>query len=169
MSFRDDIINSALNWADPGQYKPTASELISFFTDSSTQQAPSQDEAQKSLDRLGTGCYVGGQVKHWCGIFACSVAVNVGLNTLRWDLMSGQIRGADVQKKSGSSGIQPGDIAVIAAHSRHFIVTDVNRSDWNGQTVLPKLSRTIRYKGSSSRMFCTTYPSHLRSHWVSRQ
>ena len=32
MSFRDDIINSALNWADPGQYKPTASELMSLFT-----------------------------------------------------------------------------------------------------------------------------------------
>ena len=69
MSFRDDIINSALNWADPGQYKPTASELMSLFTDCSTQQAPSQDEAQKSLDKLGTGCYVGGQVKRWCGIF----------------------------------------------------------------------------------------------------
>lgn len=136
MSFRDDMINSALSWADPGQYKPTANELISFFTDSSTQQTPSQDEAQKSLARLGTGCYIGAQVKQWCGIFACSVAVNVGLNTLQWDLTSGQIRGAEVHKKWGSSGIQPGDVAVIAAHSHHFIVTDVNQSDWNGQTVL---------------------------------
>jgi hypothetical protein len=50
--------------------------------------------------------------------------------------MSGQIKGAEVQKKWGSSGIQPGDIAAIAAHSHHFIVTDVNQSDWNGQSVL---------------------------------
>ena len=37
MSFRDSIVYEALWWADPGIYKPVASELVSFFADASTE------------------------------------------------------------------------------------------------------------------------------------
>jgi hypothetical protein len=129
MSFRNDIINLAEKWATPDSgYKPSAAELISFFTDAKTQQAPSQSEAQRSLDTLSSGCYIGDQQKHWCGIFACSVAANAGLSTLSWDLMHGQIQGAEIRKIWGNSGIQPGDIAVVAAYNHHFIITNRNQS-----------------------------------------
>ena len=126
MSFRDDIVYLAEYWADPGIYKPVASELVSFFTDANTEQVPSEKEAQKSLDTLGSGCYVGGKVKHWCGIFACSIARNSGMNSLRWTLLGGNILGTEVRKVWGNSGLQPGDIAIISAHNHHFIVTDVD-------------------------------------------
>jgi len=123
MSKRDHIAGLANEWVASGPYKPTPDELIGFFTDANTERAPSWDEAQKSLDQRSTGCYVGGQVKHWCGIFACSVARNAGLQTLNWTLRGGEIHGSEVKKEWGNSGIQPGDIAIIAARSHQFIVT----------------------------------------------
>lgn len=130
MSVRDDIVALANEWVDPGlSYKPTSDELISFFTDANTEQAPSSAKANKSLVALDVGCYVGGQVKHWCGIFACSVARNAGLSRLRWTLYSGQILGPDVTKVWGYSGIQPGDIAIIPHASHHFIVTGTWTTD----------------------------------------
>jgi len=133
MSVRDDIISSAQNWADPGIYKPTADELIGFFSDAKTEQVPTDDEAQKSLDTLGTGCYIGGQgqVRHWCGIFACAVARNAGLNSIRWTLLGGNILGVQVQKVWGNAGIQAGDIAIISSYSHHFIVTDVSSDPYS--------------------------------------
>jgi hypothetical protein len=132
MSVRDDIVALANEWVDPGfNYKPTPDELISFFTDAKTEQAPSAGEANKSLATLDVGCYVGGQVKHWCGIFACSVARNAGLDRIRWTLRNGEILGPDDQIKKvwGNSGIQPGDIAVIPHASHHFIVTGTWSAD----------------------------------------
>jgi hypothetical protein len=130
MSVRDDIVALANEWVDPGfYYKPTPDELISFFTDANTEQAPSPDEANRSLATLDVGCYVGGHVKHWCGIFACSVARNAGLDRLKWTLFSGKILGPDVKKVWGYSGIQPGDIAIIPHASHHFIVTGTSSED----------------------------------------
>jgi hypothetical protein len=124
MSVRDDIVALANEWVNPGfYYKPTPDELVSFFADAKTEQAPSWDEANKSLVTLDGGYYVGGQVKHWCGVFACSVARNAGLGGLRWTLYSGEILGHEVKKVWGYSGIQPGDIAIIPHASHHFIVT----------------------------------------------
>jgi hypothetical protein len=63
MSARDDIVALANEWVDPGfYYKPTPDELVTFFTDARAGQAPTWDEAKKSLDSLDVGCYVGGQV-----------------------------------------------------------------------------------------------------------
>lgn len=135
MSVRDDIVNAGLDWSRPGSYKPSAGELVSFFSDAGTEQVPSQDEAQKSLDSLVTGCYVGGAVKQWCGIFACSVAANAGLN-VKWTLVSGQIIGTPVKKIWGNSGMQPGDIAVIAHYNHHFIIIDVYSSESDSNTQL---------------------------------
>jgi hypothetical protein len=118
----------ANEWVDPGlSYKPTTDELISFFTDANTEQAPSQDQASKSLSTLDTGCYVGGEVKHWCVIFACSIARNAGLVRLKWTLLGGKILG--LKKVWGNSGIQPGDIAIIPHASHHFIVTGIWSED----------------------------------------
>src|SRR5262245_38574964 len=103
MAIRDDIVSSAQDWSGPVRYRPTASELVSFFQNAGAQQAPSESEAQKSLNTLDTGCYVGGAVKQWCGIFACSVAANKRVLAY-WDLLSGQIRGAGVKKIWGNSG-----------------------------------------------------------------
>ena len=48
------------------------------------------------------------------------------MNSLRWTLYGGNILGTEVRKVFGNSGLQPGDIAKIAAHSHHFIVTDID-------------------------------------------
>jgi len=112
MSLRDDIVNLALTWPDQGDYKPSADELISFFSDAQinapTAEVPTESQAQRSLaplpqGGLSTGCYSGpaNLVKQWCGIFACSVAVNAGLNGVWWDVNSGYIKGAQVLKIYG--------------------------------------------------------------------
>src|SRR3954447_6838498 len=114
MAIREDIIQLAKYWADPGSYRPNADELRSFFIDAGTEQVPTQEEAQKSLDTLQYGCYIGKQRKQWCGIFACAIARNAGLTGIKWTLDGGKILGSRVAKHFGhSSKIQPGDIGII--------------------------------------------------------
>lgn len=103
------------------------------------------EEAAKSLDELPVGCYVGGhfeygqikgsQIKHWCGIFACAMAVEAGLSDLRWTLYGGTIKGSQVHKTWGNRGIQPGDIAVINAYSHHFIISEVSEDGTMVRTI----------------------------------
>jgi hypothetical protein len=53
MSIRDDIVGLANEWVNPGfYYKPTADELVSYYTDANTERAPSGDVANKSLVTL---------------------------------------------------------------------------------------------------------------------
>lgn len=128
MARRDDILLHASYWSMWTDFRVTADELIYFFKKAGCEQAPSQSEANKSLGR-STGAYVGGQVKHWCGIFACAVLREAGLN-VRWTLLGGKIRnesnGTYVKYTSGRWGIAPGDIALIADANHHFLITDVD-------------------------------------------
>jgi hypothetical protein len=130
MSFRQAIVDNAKFWAAPSFYKPTADELVSFFSDANTEQAPTRAEAQASLTELGSGCFVGGRdsknVKQWCGIFACSIARNAGLN-VRWSLLDGKIVGASLIY--GNKGVQPGDVAITdLPFHHHFIVINLDSS-----------------------------------------
>jgi hypothetical protein len=126
---RQSILDLAEQWASPGTYKPTADELIGFFADAQCEQQPSLADAQKSLNRLGGGCYVGGAVKQWCGIFACAVLADSGIG-VRWSMMSGKpvaTEGAmGFRVHWGNTGIRPGDIAVVQKYQHHFVVTDVD-------------------------------------------
>jgi hypothetical protein len=124
VDLRDQIVRIAQWWAFPGAYQPTADELIDFFQGAKTEQYPSLTEAERSLKTLNTGVYVGGSVKQWCGIFACSVLASVGLN-VRWTLNGGKMLGS-VMFVPGFSGMLPGDVAIIARAQHHFIITDVD-------------------------------------------
>lgn len=68
MAVRDKILEVAEFWVNPGEYRPTEDELISFFTDSGAEAAPTQAEAHEALTKLSTGVRVQGQIKHWCGV-----------------------------------------------------------------------------------------------------
>jgi hypothetical protein len=102
--------------------KPTAEELRGFFATARTEAVPTLAQAQRSLATLGGGCYIqGNEVRHWCGIYACALAVGAGFLNFRWSLMGGNLLGPP--KVWGHQDILPGDIAVIAAYSHHFFVT----------------------------------------------
>ena len=105
-----------------GPRKPSAEELRGFFATSRTQAMPTLVEAEKSLHELSSGCYIQGRaIRHWCGIFACALAVSAGLRSFQWTLQGGKILGP--QLVMGNKDMLPGDIAIIAAYSHHFMLT----------------------------------------------
>jgi hypothetical protein len=105
-----------------GPRKPSAEELRGFFATARTEAVPTLAEAQKSLAQLSSGCYIqGSTVRHWCGIFACAVAVSAGFGAFRWTLNGGRLLGPRLIM--GHRDILPGDIAIIAQHNHHFLVT----------------------------------------------
>lgn len=131
MGYRTKILERAVYWAAPGDWKPDAESLIYFFTKAGCEQVPTLNEATKSLTTLSNGCYLGGtkssNIRHWCGIFACACYVEAGLGC-RWTLLGGTIKnktGVGITKVWGRTGIRPGDIAIISKASHHFIITDV--------------------------------------------
>jgi hypothetical protein len=70
---------------------------------------------------------VNGQIKHWCGIFACYVIRTQGiLKNVHWTLYGGQILG--IRRVWGNKGMKPGDVAIIKKGQHHFIVTDIDYS-----------------------------------------
>ena len=125
MSIRGEVIRLANWWAAPGSYQPLADELKSFFTVAGCEEEPTLADAQEAIDSRPYGVMVHGSLKHWCGIFACSILVRAGLNT-RWTLLGGKMVGPGVVKIGGSKGIVPGDVAQISAGSHHFIVTEID-------------------------------------------
>jgi len=131
MSIRTKILDRAVYWAAPGDWKPDAESLVYFFSEAGCEQVPTVSEASRSLTSLPNGCYIGGNnVRHWCGIFACACYVEAGVGC-RWTLFGGTIKstsGVGVTKVWGHSGIKPGDIAIISKASHHFIITDVRGS-----------------------------------------
>ena len=160
MPIRDDILRLAEWWADPGEYKPWPEELISFFEVAEAEQAPSYAEAQKSLTTLSTGAFVGGAVKHWCGIFACHVLREAGLN-VRWTLLGGKIVGKSanqVKYVPGNQGLRPGDVAMIPKANHHFIVTGVDYGSntlWSvdGNTsgqMIRSLTKQVKYSSQEA-------------------
>lgn len=131
MPIRDRIVQWAEWWAFPGEWKPSAQELSDIFTDAGAEQAPSLSEAEWSLRNLSTGVKVGGQVKHWCGVFAAEVLRRAGVDA-QWTLMGGAIKGKGVSYRPGNQGIQPGDVAMIPKANHHFLVVGV---DYGGNTL----------------------------------
>jgi hypothetical protein len=125
MSIRDKILEVAEYWVRPGDYRPTADELMFFFTNSGAEAAPSMAEAQDALKNLSNGVRVQGQIKQWCGVFACSVLKEAGVD-VRWTLNGGKMVGDGVTLLPGSNNIVPGDAAIINHASHHFIVSDID-------------------------------------------
>ena len=125
MAIRDKIIELADYWSSPGKYRPTEDELITFFTGSGAEAAPTQAEAREALTSLSYGVRVQGQIKHWCGIFACYVLREAGVD-VRWTLHGGKMVGAGITKLPGFKNIVLGDVAIIYAASHHFIVFDID-------------------------------------------
>lgn len=120
---RHRILQAGLAWTrlKSNPYQPTARELRDFFVNARTESTPTPAEVEKSLKTLSTGCYIeGAAVRHWCGIFACAVAVSAGL-PFRWTLHGGKIIGP--QLLWGHKDLLPGDIAVISQYSHHFLIT----------------------------------------------
>lgn len=118
------LVEKAEWWAAPNPYRPTPEDLLYICQTAKCKQVPSLKNAKDSLNRLPNGVYIGSAIKHWCGIFAVCVCNEVGLN-LEWDLMKGHIVG-NVTLTWGHSGVQPGDIAGVAAHQHHFLVTSMD-------------------------------------------
>ena len=102
--------------------QPSAEELRGFFVTSGVKPPLTLAEAEKSLRNLPSGCYIQGKaIRHWCGIFACALAVSAGLRSFKWTLLGGKMLGAPLIM--GNKDMLPGDIAIIAAHSHHFMLT----------------------------------------------
>ena len=75
---------------------------------------PTLAEAEKSLRELSSRCYIQGKaIRHWCGIFACALAVSAGLRSFKWTLLGRKMLGP--QLIMGNKDMLPGDIAIIAA------------------------------------------------------
>jgi hypothetical protein len=131
------ITGDALAWADPGSWRPDAVTLRNFFLVAQTESAPTLEQAERSLARLGGGCYTGQgpweRPVHWCGIFACAVWRAAGVAGVRWSTWQGQLVGA--VKHPYSNGLAPGDIAVIGQNSHHFIVVAVDHANNELRTV----------------------------------
>lgn len=130
-----ELVAKAEWWAAPNPYRPTPDDLVHIFTAAKCQSVPSPKNAEDSLANLLNGVYLGPkkEVKHWCGIFAVCVCNEVGLN-LRWDLSVGKIKG-EVDLTFGNKGVRPGDIAGVAAHQHHFLVTGVGQDGGSVQAV----------------------------------
>ena len=160
MAIRDEIVRLAYWWAAPSEYKPLPDELMSFFEIAGTEQVPTEQEARKSLTTLSTGAIVGGQIRHWCGIFACHILCRAGVD-VRWTLLGGKIVGVkanQVRYVPGSQGMQPGDVAMIPKANHHFIITaadygsnsiDTVDGNTSGQ-MIRSLSKSIKYSGSEA-------------------
>lgn len=133
MGYRSEIIKLGQQWASPGEWKPTEEDLVNFFKGAGAEAWPSIQEAREALKYRVTGVKVNGQVKHWCGVFACYILRQAGLNTVRWTLYGGKMK--NIQLVWGSSGMQRGDVAIIKSADHHFIVTDVNYSTKKMDTV----------------------------------
>lgn len=129
---RSQIVERALWWAEPGEYKPYPSHLIYFCKNAGCEQIPTEAEAQKSMG-LNNGVYIGGKLKHWCGIFAVSVLRDCGVD-VSWTLMGGKMKGGGVTYVSGRQNMQPGDVAIVqktnASYTtdqhHHFLIISVN-------------------------------------------
>lgn len=124
MGLREKIVERAKFWASPGEWRPTASHLVDFFKEAGAERWPTLKEAEQSLKQRSTGVYLGNEVKHWCGIFACFVIREMGLTTPRWTLYGGKIK--NLALIWGHKDMQPGDIAIIPRASHHFIVTSID-------------------------------------------
>lgn len=133
MGYRSTIVELAEWWADPGEWRPSAQDLVDFFKYAGAEAWPSITEAQEALQYRGTGVKVNGAVKHWCGVFGCYIMREAGLNTAKWTLYGGKIK--NIQIVWGNSGMQPGDLAMITSGNHHFIVTDVDYSTKTMHTV----------------------------------
>jgi hypothetical protein len=128
MAVRDRIIQWAEWWAFPGEWKPSAEEMIDIFNDSGAEQAPTLAEAKWSLANLSTGMKMGGQTKHWCGVLAAEILRRAGVDA-RWTLVGGGIKGGGVSYRPGRAGIKPGDVAMIPKSNHHFVVVAVDYSE----------------------------------------
>ncbi len=133
MGYRSDIVALAQWWADPGEWKPSAQDLVDFFKLAGAEASPTIKEAQEALQYRVTGVKVNGVVKHWCGVFACHVIRDIGLTLPQWTLYGGKIKNLEIVW--GNGGIRPGDIAMIQSGNHHFIVTDVDYSSKTMHTV----------------------------------
>ena len=82
---RGRIVEEALDWAWPGSWRPTPEDLWEFFNGARSDRAPTLEQARRSLQQLGSGCFVGQgkweEIKHWCGIFACYCWRKCGMRT----------------------------------------------------------------------------------------
>jgi hypothetical protein len=135
MGYRDDIISMAKYWAEPGTYRPSASDFAWICQQAGLNVQPSAaDLAYTSKSMLGGNIRIGGESKSWCGIFAIAMWAYSGIGakwTLAWTASKGNVLaapGLGWHKVWGHNGVRPGDIAAIAAKQHHFVVTDVNAS-----------------------------------------
>jgi len=134
MDYRSEIIRQAEWWADPGTYKPTASDFEWICQQARLNVQPSQADLAYTIKSMPTGnLRIAGESKAWCGIFAVGLWANVGVGvmwTLNWTASKGNVlnaqEGLSWRKVWGNKGIRAGDIAAIAAKQHHFIVTAVN-------------------------------------------
>ncbi|HVY38299.1 MAG TPA: hypothetical protein VHM31_10190 [Polyangia bacterium] len=138
MGLRDEIIKQAKWWAAPGTYKPTADDFATIIKQSGCNVQPSQADLDYTIKSMkGGNVRIAGASKSWCGIFAVAVWANAGVGvkwTLNWSPAHGNLlnsTGAAWRKVWGNKGVQPGDIASIAAMQHHFIVTDVSATAVN--------------------------------------
>ena len=131
MSIREKAIAAANWWAIPDPYRVTADDLTTIFQGAGCDQLPTAHDFARTFGPksfLSDGCYVGGQAKQWCGIFATMVLKTSGAN-IKWSLMTGSIVGSDVKAKMSKDPIQPGDVAYIEAHQHHFLVVGLDGKD----------------------------------------
>jgi hypothetical protein len=130
MSRHDNIVWGAYYESGYGEWRVWPEELISFFKVAGCEQVPTEQEAKRSM-QLSTGAYVGGQIRHWCGIFACYVWRRYGGVDAKWTLHGGKIGplGDKVRLRWGRQGLRPGDIAIIPRAQHHFIIGGVNGTD----------------------------------------
>jgi hypothetical protein len=170
MAVREQMVQWANWWADPGEYRVYPSHLIEFFKGAGCEDVPSERDATESM-KLDTGVYLygtvkggvytGGGVRHWCGIFACYLLRNYcGVTGVKWSLLKGglQYDGKAVAWRGGTAGMKPGDIAVISKGQHHFIVTEINEAentmvsvDGNaGRQSIKRKNKFIKYSSKSS-------------------
>lgn len=130
MAIREAVLMYASDWSqyadkglggDGNGFRVTAGELIYIFNQSGAERSPSQADANRSLTR-STGAYIGNEVKHWCGVFACTVLREAGIKA-RWTLFGGKMVGDGIRLVWGRAGIQPGDVAIISDSEHHFLIT----------------------------------------------
>jgi len=164
MPVRDNIVQWAEWWAFPGEWKPSAEEMVDIFKGANAEQAPSLADATWSLTNLSTGVRVGGQVKHWCGVLAAEILRRSGVDA-RWTLQGGGIKGGGVRYRPGRTGIRPGDVAMIPKANHHFVVVGVNYSGnklWTveGNTAgqyIRERTRQFKYPGDPNAASKTIY------------
>ena len=127
MPMRDEITRLAIAnwWAEPDPYTPTVDDTLHIFEGADRKPVSTRQEIE-SCFKQENGMKIGGQTKHWCGIFAVSALKSAGLD-IRWTLVKDEMVGpvGQVEFESGKNGIQPDDIAIIHTGEHHFIITDV--------------------------------------------